>query len=39
MGNVRIDLGNIVTISLVAFAGVWLVNRALDKFGKSDWKA
>lgn len=39
MGNVRIDVANFVTISLVAFAGVWLINRGLDKFGLTQWKA
>lgn len=39
MGNVRIDVGNVITISLVAFAGVWLINRAMVKFGKANWKA
>lgn len=39
MGNVRIDLANVITISLVAFAGVWVINRALAKFGQSAWQA
>lgn len=38
MGNVRIDVANFVTISLIAFAGVWLIDRALDKFGLSQFK-
>lgn len=33
MGNIRIDLANIVTISLVGFVGVWLINRGLKKAG------
>lgn len=33
MGNIRIDLANIITISLVGFVGVWVINRALKKFG------
>jgi hypothetical protein len=39
MGNIRIDLANAITISLVAFVGVWLINRALDKAGMTAWKA
>ncbi len=39
MGNVRIDLANFVTISLIAFVGVFVINRALDKTGMSQWKA
>lgn len=33
MGNIRIDLANFVTISLVAFAGIFLINRGLKKAG------
>lgn len=39
MGNVRIDLANVITISLVAFVGVWVINRALAKAGQSQWQA
>lgn len=39
MGNVRIDLANVITISLVAFVGVWVINRTLDKLGQSQFKA
>lgn len=39
MGNVRIDVANVVTISLVAFVGVWLINRGLNKAGLSQWAA
>jgi hypothetical protein len=39
MGNVRIDLANVITISLVAFAGVFVINRVLIKFGMEQWKA
>jgi len=39
MGNVRIDLGNVITISLVAFVGIWLINRGLDKAGLTQYKA
>lgn len=37
MGNVRIDVSNVVTISLVAFAGVYIINRALRAAGKGEW--
>jgi len=39
MGNVRIDLANAITITLVAFVGVWVINRGLDKVGMGAWKA
>jgi len=39
MGNIRIDLANVVTISLVAFVGIWLINRGLKKAGLSQYAA
>jgi hypothetical protein len=39
MGNVRIDLANVITISLVGFVGVWLINRGLAMANLSQWKA
>jgi hypothetical protein len=39
MGNIRIDISNAVTIGLVAFVGVFLINRALSAAGKPEWKA
>lgn len=39
MGNVRIDLANVITISLVAFVGVFLINRGLSMAGLDTWKA
>ncbi len=39
MGNVRIDVANVITIGLVAFVGVWLINRGLRAAGKSQWGA
>ncbi len=39
MGNVRIDLANFITVSLIAFVGVWIINRGLDKAGFSQYKA
>lgn len=39
MGNLRIDVSNVVTISLVAFVGVFIINRALVASGKPNWQA
>lgn len=39
MGNVRIDLANVITISLVGFIGVFLINRALMKAGMQQYQA
>ena len=39
MGNVRIDLANVITIGLVGFLGVWLINRGLERAGLGTWKA
>ncbi len=39
MGNVRIDVANVITISLVAFVGVWLINHGLEKAGFAQYKA
>lgn len=39
MGNVRIDLANVITISLVAFVGVWVINHGLAKLGQQQWQA
>jgi hypothetical protein len=39
MGNIRVDLANVLTISLVGFLGVWLINRGLAKAGFSQWEA
>ncbi len=36
---VRIDLANIITISLIAFVGVFLFNRALRYAGLTKWEA
>lgn len=39
MGNVRIDLANVITIGLVSFLAVWVINHGLDHFGMSAYKA
>ena len=36
-GVIRLDLGNIIIISLAAFTGVWLIDRALNYAGLSAW--
>lgn len=36
---VRIDLANIITISLIAFLGVFLINRGLRYAGLTSWEA
>jgi hypothetical protein len=39
MGNVRIDLANVITISLIAFFGVWVINRSLNAANLAQWQA
>ncbi len=39
MGNIRIDVANVLTIGLVAFVGVWLINRGLKAANLSTWSA
>lgn len=36
---VRIDLANIITISLIAFLGVFVINRGLRYAGLATWEA
>lgn len=36
---VRIDLANIITISLVAFVGIFIINRGLRYAGLAKWEA
>lgn len=33
MGNIRIDVANVITIGLVAFVGIWLINKGLGMAG------
>lgn len=33
----RPDIGNVVMIGLIAFAGVWLIDRALRMAGRPQW--
>jgi hypothetical protein len=39
MGSIRIDVGNVITIALVAFVGVWLLNKGLSLVGMSQYQA
>lgn len=39
MGNLKMGVGNIVTVGLIAFASVWLINRGLAKVGKTSLQA
>lgn len=39
MGNIRIDVANVITISLVAFVGVWLINKGLAMAGMGQYQA
>ena len=39
MGNIRIDVANVITIGLVAFVGVWLINRGLKAANMAQWSA
>jgi hypothetical protein len=39
MGNLKITPMNVVTVGVIAFASVWLINRALTMANKSAYKA
>jgi hypothetical protein len=39
MGNIRIDLANSITIGLIAFVAVFLINKGLTKAGLSQYTA
>lgn len=36
---VQPNLTNLITIGLIAYVGVWLINKGLDAAGKPQWKA
>jgi len=38
MGDIRVSLTNAVTIGLMAFVGLYVINKALDAAGKPGWK-
>ena len=39
MGDIRLNLRTAVTVGLVGFLGVWIVNRALGYAGMTAWQA
>lgn len=39
MGNIRIDIANVITIALVGFVGVWAINKGLGMVGLSQYAA
>lgn len=39
MGEIRVNLTNAITIGLMAFAAVYAINKGLDYFGLSQYKA
>lgn len=39
MGEIRVNLTNAITIGLMAFAAVYAINKTLDQFGYSQFKA
>lgn len=39
MGQVRIDLSNFLAVGIMAFVGVWVINRVLVKVGKPQFVA
>jgi hypothetical protein len=39
MGTIRIDVANVVTIALVSFVGIWLINKGLSVAGLSQYQA
>lgn len=38
MGEVRINLTNFITIGLMAFVGVYAINKSLTLAGKPGWR-
>jgi len=38
MGDIRVNLTNAVTIGLMAFAGLYIINKAVTYAGKPQWK-
>jgi hypothetical protein len=39
MGKISLDLPNVITIALVGFVGVWLINKGLTMAGMSQYAA
>lgn len=38
MGEVRVNLTNFITIGLMAFVALFVINKALTLAGKPDWR-
>lgn len=38
MGDIRVNLTNVVTVGLIAFVGIFVINKALDMTGQSRFK-
>lgn len=39
MGEIKINLTNFITIGLIAYASVWLLNKGIDAAGYGQYKA
>jgi hypothetical protein len=39
MGEIRISVPNVITIALVSFVGIWLINKGLTKVGLQQYAA
>lgn len=39
MGDIRINVPNVITIALVAFVGTWLINKGLTVAGLQKYAA
>ncbi len=39
MGEVRVNVSNFIAIGLIAFIGVWVINRVLIRAGKPQYVA
>jgi hypothetical protein len=39
MGDLKINLSNTITVMLIGFLGVWVINRGLSKVGLTQWQA
>lgn len=39
MGNLKVSVGNVATVGLIAFISVWAINRGLTYANKASWRA
>lgn len=37
MGEIRINLSNVIAVGLMGFIGVWAINKGLRAAGKPEW--